>query len=703
MRKTEHTAKDAAVFDRNITFKNIVIIIVLINGAFFINTQNHLLFHTALETFNTTIAFCITIIAFISRRVYGRNHFLLFGVAFLFIGITDFLHTLAYPGMGVFKGYDASNLSTQLFVAGRLIESSSLLIACLSYGRKIKTGLFSIFYLLVTTMLLLSIFYWRVFPACYYEGIGYTGFKTVCEYFTAMILAAGAIALLFRRKKLSEDVFPYLLFSISILIIAQISFTFYTDILDIAHIIGSILRLISYYLIYKALVETSLMEPYKIVNSMNKELEQNNKRLNEINGLLTIEINERQKAESALGESEKRYKNLMKFLPDAIFVIQKDKITFINYAALKLLGAKEKKELLGKPIKDIIHADFMETAKQRMEECKEKMGTAPLREVRLVRMDGTEIDVESTMAYMAVEGEDTYISAIRDITERKRAEMLQRDVDENRKLLEEAAKYDRLKNEFMANISHELRTPLNIIFSDIQLMEFYLKGNNISGYDENISKHFRIMRQNCYRLLRLVNNIIDISKMDSGFFTLQLKNCDIVSLVEDVITSAAGFAGNKGIEMVFDTDFEEFTIACDPEKIERVMLNLLSNAVKFTPAGGKILITLSERNDKIVVSVKDNGIGIPRDKLEVIFQRFVQIDRSLSRSNEGSGIGLSLVKSIIEAHGGSIFVKSEDSCGSEFIFELPESVLPSEDEGEPFRGFDYASNLEKIKIEFSDI
>jgi hypothetical protein len=225
MGQTDLVEKYAAVFDRNVTFKNIVIIILLIAAAFFINTKNHLLFHTALEAFNITIAFFIAIIVFISKRVYGRSRFSLFGVAFLFIGITDFLHALAYPGMGVFISYDSNNLSTQLFVVGRFIESTSLLIACLSYGKKVKTSLFSTVYFLITALLLISIFYWRLFPICYYEGMGFTAFKTVSECITAIVLAAGVVALCLKRKQFSKDVFSYLIFSISILIISQITFT----------------------------------------------------------------------------------------------------------------------------------------------------------------------------------------------------------------------------------------------------------------------------------------------------------------------------------------------------------------------------------------------------------------------------------------------------------------------------------------------
>ncbi len=155
--------------------------------------------------------------------------------------------------------------------------------------------------------------------------------------------------------------------------------------------------------------------------------------------------------------------------------------------------------------------------------------------------------------------------------------------------------------------------------------------------------------------------------------------------------------------MIFDTDVEEKTIACDPDKIERIILNLLSNAVKFTKAEGQIAVNIYDRDDKALVTVKDTGIGIPEDKLETIFERFRQVDKSLTRSHEGSGIGLSLVKSLVEMHRGKISVRSELGKGSEFIVELPSAVLTDENSYGKANDFAKRDNHEKVCIEFSDI
>jgi signal transduction histidine kinase len=155
--------------------------------------------------------------------------------------------------------------------------------------------------------------------------------------------------------------------------------------------------------------------------------------------------------------------------------------------------------------------------------------------------------------------------------------------------------------------------------------------------------------------------------------------------------------------MVFDTDVEEKVLAYDADKIERIILNLISNAIKYTKQGGSIFVKINDQGDSIVISVRDTGIGIPEDKQKLVFERFVQVDKSLSRNREGSGIGLSLVKSLTQMHGGEVWLKSTYGVGSEFFVKLPVRLV--DDDGTADNSANLISNekIEKIKIEFSDI
>jgi len=275
-------------------------------------------------------------------------------------------------------------------------------------------------------------------------------------------------------------------------------------------------------------------------------------------------------------------------------------------------------------------------------------------------------------------------------------------ISENKRLLEETLKYDKLKTEFIANMSHELRTPLNIIFSTTQLFSLLIKkGESLNT--EKLSSYTSGVKQNCYRLLRLVNNLIDMTKIDSGFVKIDLENGNIVEVVEEITQSTAEYVHTMERTIIFDTDVEEKIMAFDAEKLERIFLNLISNATKFTKPGDTIEVNLFDKDDYVVISVKDTGKGISEENLAQLFQRFKQVDPLLNRSHEGSGIGLSIVKALVEMHEGTIEVKSIKDKGTEFIITLPAKIIQNGVDATPKSNFKSQYNVEKIKIEFSDI
>lgn len=260
---------------------------------------------------------------------------------------------------------------------------------------------------------------------------------------------------------------------------------------------------------------------------------------------------------------------------------------------------------------------------------------------------------------------------------------------------------EKLRISLFANISHEFKTPINVILSAEQLLEYKLKDDRSPISASCMKKYMSSIKQNCYRLIRLVTNIIDINTIDCGNMNLQLENQDIVKATEDIVLSVAGLIKNKNISLIFDTEMEEKVIAIDLDKIERVILNLLSNAMKFTSPGGAITVNMFEQDNYVVISVKDTGIGIPEELQSAIFDRLVQVDRSFTKSSEGSGIGLSISKSIIDMHKGMIYVNSRVGEGSEFIVELPSYTI--EGAKAEVAAVDELGRIEKVKIEFSDI
>lgn len=295
-----------------------------------------------------------------------------------------------------------------------------------------------------------------------------------------------------------------------------------------------------------------------------------------------------------------------------------------------------------------------------------------------------------------------YIEVIRRIEESIRLNNKVSDFNELKIKYKEIKEIEKAKSQFFANLSHEIKTPINIIYSCIQLLEVN-KINGEKALSDAYNKYDNTLKQNCYRLLRLVNNLVDMTKIDSGYMKLIFINCEIVSLVEDITLSIIPYVESKNINIVFDTYIEELEIRCDPESMERVILNLLSNAIKFTNNDGNISVIVEADDKYVFIRVKDDGIGISKDIREDIFNRFVQEDKSLNRKNEGSGIGLALVKSLVELHDGEVYLE-DVSEGSEFVVKLP-NIKINEEVNNHNRVMEVESKplVQKINIEFSDI
>lgn len=232
---------------------------------YFISLYSYLLYHSFAELFSIIIAFGIFIIAWNSKKFLDNNYLLFVGIAYLFVALLDLFHTLAYEGIGIFTGFAESNLATQLWISARYLESISLFLALFFITRRLNYKLQFICYLMVTTLILLSIFYWKIFPAAFIEGSGLTTFKIVSEYIISFILAAAIFFLYLYRKEFSRPVFMLIIASLVITILSELSFTLYTDVYGFFNQLGHFFKLISFFLIYKAIIETGFSQPFDLL------------------------------------------------------------------------------------------------------------------------------------------------------------------------------------------------------------------------------------------------------------------------------------------------------------------------------------------------------------------------------------------------------------------------------------------------------
>lgn len=368
---------------------------------------------------------------------------------------------------------------------------------------------------------------------------------------------------------------------------------------------------------------------------------------------------------------------LSEFISDAVIISKYDKCIGINKAAEKLFNIGE--ELKGKNVADIFAEHGANNTCNKLKNLGEKKTSFTPFIDKLTSSDGKNKQISVT--FISTENHELLI-ILKDITRERIADK---------------------EIKYYSTISHELKTPINIVISSLKLLEIYTKNKNNFVRDDKVKQYINVIRRNCFRVIKIVDDIIDINKIEQGFFKIHLGNFDIVEIVKGLVLSCKEIFEMKGISIDFYSEFDKKIIACDREKIERVILNLLSNSFKFTNKGGYVKISMTKGdNGYIDISVEDNGQGIPSEMQNKVFNKFVQVE---SEENYcGTGIGLSLVKSIMEAHGGSVELESKYKEGSRFILKLPDrNIKGKKSEDLSYLKFYDDAISNKVNVEFSDI
>ena len=396
-------------------------------GLYLASLYSYPLFHSLAEIFSIVVACGIFMIAWNTRESLESPYLLFIGIAYLFVGAIDLIHTLAYKGMGVFHGYGA-NLPTQLWIAGRFMESITLLIAPLFFDRKLRATSVFFSYATVSLLLLLAVFHWDIFPVCFVEGIGLTPFKKVSEYVICLILL-GAGALLYRnRDRFDPSVLQWVLRSIVVTIGSELAFTFYIHAYGFSNLVGHFLKILSFYFIYKAIIETGLSKPY---NLLWRNLKQSEEAL--------------RKSEESLRFSEERLRVTLTSIGDAVMATDTaGRITFLNPVAAAITGWRLE-EALGQPIQSVLRI-INEKTREPAEDIvgrvlREGKIVALANHTALVSRDGRFIPIEDSAA--PIKDTDGNVSGavvvFYDVTEMRRAQDALLESESRFRLLSETA------------------------------------------------------------------------------------------------------------------------------------------------------------------------------------------------------------------------------------------------------------------------
>ncbi len=388
---------------------------------------------------------------------------------------------------------------------------------------------------------------------------------------------------------------------------------------------------------------------------------------------MTRDVTERKRAEEKLLESEQKFRAVLESAPDAMLIVEEDgKIALVNTQTECLFGYR-RDELVGKPVEILIPLySRPEHIHRRSEYAKSsfhrKMGTGKV--LKGLRRDGAEFPVEVSLSPIRTAGTSLVAAAVRDVTERRIVEL---QLVAERQRAEEA---NRTKSAFLATMSHEIRTPMNAILG----MSDLLWESDLNVEQREFVEIFRRAGAN---LLRLINHILDLSKIEAGHFDLEKQQFNLEDILDQAIELIGGKARRKGIALLSRiASGVEADLIGDPGRLRQVLLNLVGNAVKFTETG-EIMITVQPQEGggpgRLKFAISDTGIGIPADKLEVIFEDFTQADSSFTRKYGGTGLGLGISRRIVELMGGNMAATSVPGKGSTFQFTAVfETVAPDQ-------------------------
>jgi PAS domain S-box-containing protein len=629
------------------------IVPTLVYGALFLlglygaSLYSFLLFHCLAETFSVVIACGIFVLAWNSRHLIDNPYLVFMGIAFLSIGALDFLHTLAYKGMGVFPA-SGSNLPTQLWIAARYVQSISFLLAPWLMKRKVHYPAVLGICLSAVALLVLSTFTWSIFPDCYVEGVGLTPFKKISEYIISSFLVVAILLLLRRRGDFDPQVLRLLSLSLTLTVFSELAFTFYVDVYGFFNLLGHFFKVAAFYFFYKAIIETGLVTPY---NLLFRDLKQSEEALRNAHDGLEVRVRERtaeltrayeslktegfarQQTEEALRESEIQYSQVVENSLTGIFINQDGRVAFCNQRFAEIFGYS-REEMIGLEVLRLVHAEDRPIADEWR---KKRLRGEPVPaeyEARGVTKDGRVIWVTRRNTRIEFRGRPAVLGNIADTTRRKQMESA---------LMESEKELRLLSTQLLAAQEHERKWIAQELHDSIGqtlvAVKFALErkiGQSGTGkIPPGISME---------DILSMVQNGVDETRrIMTNLRPSMLDDLGILATINWFCREFQKVYPHFHVQRQIELQEQEV-----PEKLKIVIFRILQEAMNNVAKhsrGTSIVLSLGRKSDRIDLKIQDNGAGFDLE-------------------NCRKGLGLSSMKERAQHSGGIFILESSPGRGT---------------------------------------
>jgi len=627
-------------------------------GLYFSSLYSYLLFHSLSEMVSVVISGTIFVLAWNSRKIVGPPFFVVLGVSYLFVGFLDLLHALAYTGMGVFPQAGA-NLPTQLWIAARFLNSLSLFIALGFIKRKVHYPAVFLAYTIAVSLLLIALFLGNLFPDCYLEGLGLTPFKKISEYVISAIFVLTGPLLLKRRETFDPGILRLLISALILTVFSELAFTFYLGVYDLSNLIGHYFKVIAYYLIYKALIETGFVRPYNLLfrdlkkseeelrranDQLETRVQQRTAQLIDANRALPAEILERKRAEEGLAEAEKNYSRLVENSLTGIYINLNGKIVFANQKFAEIYGyAKE--EIEGIDILKLVHPDDRKLIEERRVRRLRGEELPSEYESRGLTRDGRTIWVSRRNALIDYRGKPAILGNIVETTQRKQMEQSLQESQKGLRLL--SAQLLTAQENERKWIAQELHDSIG---QTLAAAKFSLE-RKISQMDVQKAPPGMLLEN----VLSLIQNGIEEAR--TIMMNLRPSILDDLGILATINWFCREFQRiYSHLQIHRDIRVEEKDI---PNHLKIILFRILQegmNNVSKHSRANAVFLSLDKTQQTIELEIRDNGLGF-------------------SPETSPRGLGLSSMKERTELSGGTFILEAAIGQGTRLRASWP--LFPS--------------------------